>query len=258
MRKDFLHFFYPIQVKVQRFKIVDSLIHFVSQAVRPEFPSHSVEDLAASYRNDINAAMFKFAEFNSEGFPVDISDSDNAVILVDLFKASKKRLQISQLSEISFQDEKLTKYFIQQLGCIECDFESSPPTVLGAYERAKLNYAKIETALVAMNVIRYMVQLRDKSPKSEIAIGDELYAKRRSFMLHILLFGNLLGGDFGKEATKIIANEMLFNPETGVDFSIIQYLQNGAIHPGRYPSKEDEDFRNDIKKCYERITKHQN
>lgn len=252
MKKDFLHICYPVDVKVRRFKIIDSLIYFITWVARPEYPSRTEKDVASRYRGEINAELFNFAEYNFAG--LDISDpGDDIDLLVELFSEAKKRYQIGELCEIGFRDTEFANVFCERLGISKPVSEISP-TLIGAYEQAQRNFVKAETALVALSVVRSAVQLRQKNLESENELGEKLGEKRKKFMQHILLFGNLLGGDYGVEATKMVTNEMLFNPDSDIEFSIIQYLQEGCIHPGRYASKDDEDFRNDILKHYNELT----
>jgi len=256
MKKDFLHLCYPIGVKTRRFEIVDSLLDFVLQAIRPEFPTRSGENIADEFRTEINAALFKFAEYNfGDNFASNFGD--DADIVADVFADVKRRFNIRELSEIHFHDAEFAQQFHKRFDSVYAELPQVSTTLLGAYERAKSNFIKIETALVAMEVIRSLVQLRENTPKSETLINAELNARRKKYLLHILLFGNLLGGDYGAEATKLVTHETLYDPNADMEYSIIQYLEDGCIHPGRYAAKDDEIFRSDILKHYNELaTKH--
>lgn len=253
MKKDFLNVCYPVDVKIRRFRIVDSLLHFVLQAIHPEFPTRSEKNIGTEFRTEINAALFKFAEYNfGENFASDFGN--DADIVADVFADVKGRLNIRELSKIHFYDAEFAEQFHKRFDSVHADLPKVSETLSGAYERAKSNFIKIETAFAAMGVIRSLVQLRENSPKSEPLINEELNARHKKYLLHILLFGNLLGGVHGQEATKIATHETLYNPDADIEFSVIQYLQDGCIHPGRYASKDDEIFRSDILKHYNELT----
>jgi hypothetical protein len=250
MRQDFLQLGHPCEVKTRRFKIVDSLVSYVLDVIRPEH-----EDMRKLYQQDIKAELFKFAEYNLKGVSyLDLTQDDDIIELAELFKIEQNFLRSKELSPIFICSAEPTQLFCEQMGIEQNSSQVTSPTLLSAYKQAKKNFIAAETAMVALRVISKIVRPRNSSSKIEDVIVKECYALRKNFMLHMLLFGNLLGGKHGVEATKLVTNEMLYDPITDINYSVIQFLQEGASHPGSYLSADDKLFRNDILKHYNELT----
>jgi hypothetical protein len=254
----FLSEFLPAEIKEERYRVISDMVRFITQCVESQYGPPYQFAAAGTLRESVSAALFRYAE-RTPKMPKKWAAEWPATIplVIEALRECMKYPSVSKICQAPFELKGLTEALRDELQAEEFVWqEPKEPSVKEAYAMAKANFVRIETAIVFTVALHKMVR---PSPYSEFnlrgadEIRTELYNRRQQFMKLILLFGNMLGDEYGREATKMMMREMVYDPDANINFSTIQFLQPLGRIPGSYLSKYDEAFRKDIIRHYERM-----
>jgi hypothetical protein len=254
----FLSEFFPTEIKEERYRVIQDMVKFIVQCV--DNRNESSSQLAATHllQNSVNAMLFRYAEHTPKMFKRRVFDLPATIpLVIEAVRKSMKRAMVSKICQAPFALNGLSEALSNELQAEEMLWEEPKvPSVKEAFTMAKANFVRIETGIVFFVALYEMLR---PSPYVDItldgvdAVRTVLYHRRLEFMVNVLLFGNMLGGEHGKEATKMMMREMVYDPNANINFSVIQFLQPLGFVRSGYLSAYDKAFREDIVKHYERL-----
>lgn len=249
----------PADAKETRFTVIDDMVRYIQQCVGPQYGREGGLQEFSQFQTSVSAALFRFAARSvklPKNFMADAAEK-TALMVVEAIQEGMRFASAERICVTHFANKEIAKAVQADTNAIQLSWEEPEvPSVESAFQMAQDNFIRLETGIVYLYAIYKMAR---PSPYSnfDLAGGDAvrsfMYSRRAQFMKNILLFGGLLGGVQAAVAVKMVAREMVYNPNSDIDFSVIEYLQPFGRVPGSYLSKYNEDFMKDIINKYETL-----
>jgi hypothetical protein len=253
--KPFLSWTFPHELLQQRQRVIDDLVRYVLRGVESRYEVRQHPSASAFTDSVRSTILTSYERLMTMPKKYKAETGDTASFVINAFKHAQKQTQCDRLIVPPFSDKVLTQRFCAEFNVPEERSYEVPPTVAGAYHQANMNLTEVETQIVSLTALFELLKINDFRPPALAGSGEiseELWSRRRQFMLHFAMFGGLLGGATAAHTVRVLTTEMCFNPDPkGVQFSVIEFLQVGGRTPGQWPSKLCDQFRDDICDHYE-------
>lgn len=255
----FLGEFYPQEVKQQRYQIIENLSREIVRGAENRYGKKAYENPVFSrFEASIAACTFPFFRSNPK-MPKNwrAETGDTYSLLAAAYNDAMSWLRASIIATPFFGVPDFENRFREQFSTVDFSWGASvEPTLEGAYEMARLNFAATETRILSITVLKTLLR-RSEFNQVNIdgaeEIRDAFWQQRNAFMRDMLVFGAMIGGEAHTKAVKLAINQTMYDPKLDVNYSIIEYLQPNGRSPGSWPTSVDEKFRAAIKAGYEAL-----
>lgn len=247
-------------VREDRFQIISDMVKYIKLCVDPRYGGADRLKEFSEFRRSVDAQMFNFSGVPGNVKIDDAKERESTIqMLIDAISEMKQYSAVETMCITHFTDITVRHAIKTEIGAVEVAWEQPrTPSVYQAFRIAMDNFIRIETGLVYLGTL---FKLLRSSPYVQLELpgADEvrgcLYKLRDQFMINILVFGGLCGGEEQKIAVRIGANSLVYNPKQHdmIPFSVIEFLQPFGRHPGIHDSDYSEAFMTDIIGRYKEI-----
>lgn len=185
-------------------------------------------------------------ECSSEKKPVGCGED----IIAKTIKKMMERLNVEEITDI--QVNKKLSDAVKREGIVLRQMQNTPDnSVERAYEIARYNYARAQTARVLISTVIDLVLRRRygrenvKLEASGFELADMFFNQEVRFMKDALMFGCLLGKT---EVVKWALKQTCYTEDNSVNWVIMHYLELGGEMPSSYYRNDESAFKKDIAK----------
>lgn len=260
--KAFLSWTYTPETLAKRRVIIDDLVRYVLRGAEHPYNKSKQHPRAAEFTDAARSKILTAYEQQLVKMPKKYKpdEGDTNTLVLDAFAEARNISRMNaRIACPTFTDAELVKDFcrVYQTKILET-WKEPTPSVQGAYEMAVMNLTQAETRLVALRAVRSLLQqneFRNEEFPAAYEISLALGEQHRKFLMEMVLFAGLVGGDVAKDGIRQLAEELCVNPTGGIEFSVIQFLKADGHSPGWWSSKTEEALRKDIMKKYKALLK---